>query len=251
LQGSPSIVHIGRVDKKIGRVSNKSRKASAARPGRRSLAETAQVRVRILDEAERLFATKGFRGVSFRELGRAVGVRPFTIQHHFGSKLGLYSTVLCRWDGEVRGLVSGSLGAVPPNDVAALIERVMDELFEFLLAHRDWVSLNARAALGEGLPPGAETDDRSWLGFLGNVTRIGALAAAGFDLRLLLITVEGILNNLVLSDARYRQLFGCGLDDARLRTQVKSHLKLVLLRLWLPGGGVAAAAPRPRPRRTR
>jgi AcrR family transcriptional regulator len=239
------------VNKKFGRPSNNSRKLGAARPGRRSLAETAQVRVRILDQAEHLFATKGFRGVSFRELGRAVGVRPFTIQHHFGSKLGLYSTVLCRWDGEVRGLVSGSLGAVPPNDVAALIERVMDELFEFLLAHRDWVSLNARSALGEGLPPGAETDDRSWVGFLGNVTRIGALAAAGFDLRLLLITVEGILNNLVLSDARYRELFGCDLDDPQLRLQVKNHLKMVLLRLWLPGEAGRPAAPLPRPRRSR
>jgi hypothetical protein len=78
--------------------------------------------------------------------------------------------VLSRWDGEVRGLVVGALGAAPPDDAAALIDRVMDELFEFLLAHRDWVSLSARAALGEGLPPGAELEDHSWVRFLGNVT---------------------------------------------------------------------------------
>jgi len=243
------------VNKKIGRTNNKTRRPAAARAGRRSLAETAQVRVRILDEAEHRFASKGYRGVSFRELGRAVGVRPYTIQHHFGSKLGLYSAVLCRWDGEVRGLVAGTLGAVSPADPKALIERVVDEVFEFFLARRDWVILSARAALGEGLPPGAELEDRSWVRFLGEVTRTGAIASAGFDLRLLLITVEGILNNLVLSDARYRQLFGRDLDDPRLRAQVKSHLKLVLLRLWLPGESARTAAtspnPRPRPRRAR
>jgi len=58
-----------------------------------SPAETAQGRVRFLDEAEPPVSPPRYRGVSFRELGRAVGVRPFTIQHHFGSKLGLYSTV--------------------------------------------------------------------------------------------------------------------------------------------------------------
>jgi AcrR family transcriptional regulator len=239
------------VNKKVGQPNKKTRgTAPAARPGRRSLAETAQVRAQILDEAEGLFASKGFRGVSFRELGRAVGVRPFTIQHHFGSKLGLYSAVLARHDGELRGLVSGILGAVPAGEPHALIERVVDELFEFFLARREWVSLGARAALGEGLPPGAEFEDRSWVRFMGDATRSVALATAGgLDLRLLLITVEGILNNLVLSDARYRQLFGGrDLDDPRLRAQVKSHLELVLLRLWLPG---EPARPVPPPARSR
>ena len=243
------------MNKKIGRTDKKTRRPAGSRPGRRSLAETAQVRARILDEAEHLFASKGYRGVSFRELGRAVGVRPFTITHHFGSKLGLYSAVLSRWDGEVRGLVMGTLGASAPEGAAALIERVVEELFEFFLARRDWVSLSARAVLGEGLPPGAEFEDRSWVRFMNHVTRSGPLAAAGFDLRLLLITVEGILNNLVLSGSRYRQLFGRDLDDPRLRAQVKSHLNLVLLRLWLPGTDAGRAAPvaraKPRPRRTR
>jgi AcrR family transcriptional regulator len=249
------------VDKKIGR-PNKARtaprkrsRASAdrgsaaagvervARPGRRSLGETAAVRARILDEAEKRFASRGYRGVSFRELGRAVGVRPFTIQHHFGSKLGLYSAVLSRWDGEVRGLVSGTLGSAPPGDLAGLIDRVVDELFEFFLARRAWVSLTARVALGEGLPPGAELEDHSWVRFMGDATRVGAFAQSGLDLRLLLITIEGILSNLVLSGPRYRQLFGGrDLDDPRLRAQVKSHLKAVLLRLWLP----SEAAPAPR-----
>jgi AcrR family transcriptional regulator len=247
--------NIGRVNKKIGRTDKKTRRPAGHRPGRRSLAETAQVRARILDEAEHLFASKGYRGVSFRELGRAVGVRPFTITHHFGSKLGLYSAVLGRWDGEVRGLVMGTLGATAPEGAAALIERIVEELFEFFLARRDWVSLSARAVLGEGLPPGAEFEDRSWVRFMNDVTRSGPLAAAaGLDLRLLLITVEGILNNLVLSGSRYRQLFGRDLDDPRLRAQVKSHLNLVLLRL-LPGAEAAlpasAARAKPRPRRTR
>src|SRR5262249_19635066 len=62
-----------------GRMANKSR------PGRRSQAESTRTRARLLDRAERLFARKGYRGMSLRELARACGVAPFTIQHHFGS----------------------------------------------------------------------------------------------------------------------------------------------------------------------
>ena len=41
-----------------------------------------RTRARILRSAERLFARKGYRGVSLRDLARQCGVRMFTIQHH-------------------------------------------------------------------------------------------------------------------------------------------------------------------------
>src|SRR5437879_13533578 len=94
------------------KVSTRARPAEAPRsPGRRSSAQAVRTRARILRSAERLFARKGYRGVSLRDLGRQCGVRMFTIQHHFGSKLALYRELL----------------RLRARDVAALVRRTLAE----------------------------------------------------------------------------------------------------------------------------
>ena len=141
--------------------------------GRRSRDEAARTRERILDRAERLFARKGYRAVSTRELAQACGVHPYTIQHHFGSKPKLYEAVLCRWDEPIRALTvrhaatSGS-GGTAARGLADTVDAVLD----FLLEKSDWVTLNMRSRLGEGLPAGVASADPVWVRF------IDALAAA-------------------------------------------------------------------------
>jgi len=204
-------------------------KRSPRSPGRRSKAESGRTRGRILDRAERLFARRGFRGVSLREIAGASGVRPFTVQHHFGSKLGLYEAVLGRWDGEVRERLSRAVA--DQTDVAGAVEKVVDELFEFFLSRRDWVVLTSRAALGEGLPKGVALADRSWVQFMDNTIRERRFGSLKLDLGLLLITVEGILNNHVLARAHYRQLYGKDVTDAKLKARTQEHLKTVIVAL--------------------
>ena len=198
-------------------------------PGRRSQAESARTRARIFDRAERLFARRGFRGVSLREIAGACGVRPFTVQHHFGSKLGLYQAVLSRWDGELRARLSRAVA--DQTDVAGAVENAVDELFEFFLSRRDWVLLGSRAALGEGLPRGLVLAERSWVQFMDATMRERRFGSLKLDLGLLLITVEGILNNHVLARAHYRQLYGKDVTDPRLKARTKEHLKAVILAL--------------------
>jgi AcrR family transcriptional regulator len=202
-------------------------RARAAR--RRSQAESARTQKRILDRAERLFARKGYRAVSLWELASAADVRPFTIQHHFGSKLGLYQAVLDRWDGEV--LVRLSKIVERGGDLAKLAEAIVDELFEFFLSKRDWVAVSARAALGEGLPKRVSLKEQSWIGFIDSTMRERRLGTLKLDLGLLLITVEGILQHHVLSDAHYRELYGKGVSDPRLKLRTKKHLRKVILAL--------------------
>ncbi len=48
----------------------------------------------IVDAGTRLFAAKGFHGVSVDEIVRAVGVNPAVLYRHFSSKEALYETVL-------------------------------------------------------------------------------------------------------------------------------------------------------------
>jgi AcrR family transcriptional regulator len=196
-------------------------------PGRRSGAQALRTRARILRSAERLFARRGYRGVSLRDLARACGLRMFTIQHHFGSKLALYREILRMRDHEVEALVRRVLAE--ERSAPALVGRVVDELFDFFLAHRDAIALRARAVLGEGLPRRGTLGDESWVGFMSTTMRIRRIGAPGIDIRLLLVTVEGILNNHALAVGHYQRLFGRDVTEPELAARTKAHLKRVML----------------------
>ncbi|GAB6178472.1 CerR family C-terminal domain-containing protein [Desulfobaculum senezii] len=51
-------------------------------------------RLRLIEEGGKLFAAKGFDGVSTRDIARACGVNLASIAYHFGGKKGLYNAVL-------------------------------------------------------------------------------------------------------------------------------------------------------------
>lgn len=53
-----------------------------------------QTRLRLIEEGGRLFARKGFDGVSTRDIAGACGVNLASIAYHFGGKEGLYHAVL-------------------------------------------------------------------------------------------------------------------------------------------------------------
>ncbi len=212
-----------------------SRRA-AALPGRRSRADAERTRDRVLRHAERLFARKGYRAVTLREIARSCGVHHYTVQHHFGSKLSLYEAALCRWDEDLRARVLAGVAERGPTPEG--LGGVIGDIFEFLLEHRDWVALNVRNTLGEGLPARLEQADRSWASFIASTRRRGWWSRSGADGRLLLVTIEGILHNHVLSEKRYRSLFGADLASPALRSRVRRHLQEVVLALL----GVATGA---------
>jgi len=196
-------------------------------PGRRSSAQALRTRARILRSAERLFSRKGYRGVSLRDLARQCGVRMFTIQHHFGSKLELYREILVVRDREVEALVRGVLAK--ETSVAAIVGRVVDELFDYFLKNRDSIALRARAMLGEGLPRRGGIADESWVSFMSSTMRTRRIGAPGIDLRLLLITVEGILSNHALAVGHYQRMFGADVTSPEVAARTKAHLKRVIL----------------------
>ena len=197
-------------------------------PGRRSRAEAALTRERLLNCAEKLFANKGYRGVSLRELAAAANVRPFTIQHHFGSKLGLYQAVLGRWDQEVLECVSA--GVKNHRDPLRVMEAIVDELFDLLLSKSDWVAVTTRARLGDGLD-GAELRHRNWVRVMEEAIRERHLDAIQFDRQLLILTIESILNTHVLSVAALRDQAKGGISAAQARARTKAHVKRVILAL--------------------
>src|SRR5690348_165412 len=53
-----------------------------------------ETRERLLRTAERLFAERGFRKITVREICRSAKANVAAVNYHFGSKLGLYREVL-------------------------------------------------------------------------------------------------------------------------------------------------------------
>jgi AcrR family transcriptional regulator len=74
--------------------SKRPRKTAA--PARRSASRSLPTRERILDAAERLFARRGFHGVSIRDITGTAGVDVALANYHFGSKQGLLEAVFLR-----------------------------------------------------------------------------------------------------------------------------------------------------------
>ena len=105
--------------------SEAKRKVSVAAKAGRSEAEDG-THDRILRTAERLFAQRGFNGVSVRDLAAAAHVNIASIGYHFGSKEGLLSAVYRRHcepmiAERLRGL-EAALRLPAKQRVAALIE---------------------------------------------------------------------------------------------------------------------------------
>jgi len=204
--------------------------------GKRSQDESLRTQNRILDKAEYLFARLGIGGVSLREIARAAGVHHRTIQHHYGAKEQLYQTVLCRWDYRVQELLLAAIGE--HSNLESAVEMVLDQLFDFMLEKRDWVALTARAAASAGHPGGAPGRMRrkqdSWIRFMDEALRDHKFAGPDLDLGLLMITVEGVLNNHILAQRHYQDLYGTDLDNPELRMRTKEHVKKVLSALVFP-----------------
>lgn len=197
--------------------------------GKRSQEEALRTRNRILDNAEVLFARFGFGGVSVREIAKASTVHHHTIQHHFGSKEELYERVLNRWDDEVASLLEEVI--VPGQSLEAMIPAVVDHLFEFMLGKREWVALTARAVIGYDQPRRVQLKQHGWVHFIDKTLSEHKLGSLELDLGLLMITVEGILNNHLLARKHYSDLYGCDLDNETLKIKTKDHLKKVLTAL--------------------
>jgi AcrR family transcriptional regulator len=89
------------------------------------------VRERILGEATRLFAERGYGGASVREIVQAAGVTKPVLYYHFGNKEGLFlETVRTQMNrlGQVMGQAVEAPGTVP------------ERLLRFLQTYLDWLT---------------------------------------------------------------------------------------------------------------
>jgi hypothetical protein len=138
----------------------------------------------------------------------------------------LYQAELSRWDDELEArLLSVIEGR---TDLTGVIDHVVEELFDFQLAKREWVALTARATMGIELPEAAGRKGHGWLRFIDGALQRQKLGALKLDTGLLLISVEGMLDSHILARSHYQELYGKDVTDPKLKRRTKEHLKTIL-----------------------
>ena len=88
---------------------------------------------RILDAAERLFAARGFHGVSIRDITGAAGVDVAHANDHFGSKQGLLEAVLLRRAEDLNTERLARLDALTAGRAPPTLESIIDAFTHPLL----------------------------------------------------------------------------------------------------------------------
>jgi AcrR family transcriptional regulator len=92
-----------------------------------------ETRERLLKAAERLFADRGFRKVTVRDICRAARANVAAVNYHFGDKLGLYREVMQSAIDGMRGTNDAARAAgagQPPEEqlrryIAIFVQRVL------------------------------------------------------------------------------------------------------------------------------
>ena len=96
----------------------------------------------LLREAARLFAARGFDGVSLEDLGSAVGVTGPAVYRHFASKRALLGAILVRASED---LLSGGQAVVSePADPGAHLRALVGFHVTFALADADVIRVHDR-----------------------------------------------------------------------------------------------------------
>ena len=111
-------------------VARQKRGEERSETRRRRGSGDAATRQRLLDAGLRLFADKGFGGVTVRDLCRAADANVASVNYHFGDKLGLYREVMERaLEGARQDVtISAPEGAGPEERLRHYVHTLMPRL---------------------------------------------------------------------------------------------------------------------------
>ena len=112
---------------------------AAVNPRSRQKAERTDL---LLQEAARLFARKGFRGVSLEEIASAVGISGPALYRHFSNKQAILTAVL--EDVSVRLLEGGRTRVGAASSPSEALELLVDFHADFALGETDRIRVHNR-----------------------------------------------------------------------------------------------------------
>ena len=108
------------------------------KPGRAQREDGVQTRESLMDAAEELFATRGLRSTSIRDIVDAVGCNIAAVNYHFGGKENLYLQVVKRRVSSLREVTLGRIEQLhqhdsPPPTLETILEAYAEAFIEPLV----------------------------------------------------------------------------------------------------------------------
>lgn len=96
------------------------------------------MRTRLLQAGTEMFAEKGFKGASVRQICAQAGTSMNMIHHYFGSKDGLFDAIVQQFSAQVFEIPSQLIARPPKSqeDFAVRFELFVEQTLNALLAHR-------------------------------------------------------------------------------------------------------------------
>ena len=142
--------------------------------------QTSKRRDELLRIAAELFATKGFKNTTVRDIADAAGILSGSLYHHFASKEAMVDEILSSFQEELFGKYAEIIAG--DDDPRAKLEAAVRVSFEAIDHHRDEVAIfqNEADYLGTfdrfGYLADRNLESRDvWLTLLGEGVRSGAL----------------------------------------------------------------------------
>jgi len=187
---------------------------------------------RILQAAFRLFSRDGFDGVSVRAITEAAGVNQAAVNYHFGSKTGLFRTVV---EHRMTGLVAQVHGAMTgPGDYGERFRMTVMVFVEHVLANARWMQMLVREVLSGGSRLPLEADqqlprlDQHLQEFLAEGVEQGHLRA--HEPMLGAMSVMSMLVYAVVVQDRLSEMRGVDVSDESFRQRLAEHHATLLWR---------------------
>ena len=196
----------------------------------------ASTKVRILEAAEEVFATKGFEGASTRGIAAKAGVNISSLHYHWESKETLYHAV---FQNIYDQLIEISRDSALPTTARGDSPRGMHEtsvgrVFDYFAANPNIPRLLLRRTLeNEEFGDATERDVLlpSWKEFGGWVKEHGGKRIRDVDAQILILTLNSTLLLFTLDSQQYAHVLGGRIADPEIARRIRAHL--IQLSAWL------------------
>jgi len=196
---------------------------------RRIRRAAAPTKVRILEAAEAVFATKGFEGASTREIAARAGVNISSLHYHWETKETLYYAVFENIYNQLIEISRDSL--LPPtargDSPRSMHEASVGRVFDYFAANANIPRLLLRRILDdEDLGDAIERDILlpSWKEFGGWVKEYSGRRIREVDAQILSLTLYSTLLLFTLDSRQYAHILGGRIAEPETARRVRAHL---------------------------
>jgi AcrR family transcriptional regulator len=192
-------------------------------------------KARILTAATEVFAARGYRGASTRDIAARAGVNISSLHYHWASKETLYSAVLRDIYDQLTGLLGSTLAPVLEShlDQRQVVDLAMRQLFDFFADNPNVPKMLMRRIVeGEELE-GIDRDILvpAWGVFADWLTKVGRRRFSDAESRFFMLSVHSVLLVYLLDSKAYQSVLGASVRGTDLREQLRQHVTELVHRL--------------------